>query len=127
MSDPLDLRIGDREREAAAERLAQHAAAGRLGVEELELRLERVQAAVHGRDLAAVESDLPSLSPSRPPRRVATRPPVALPALPALPVLLVAAGVALSVAVGHPVVPLFLLALWLWRAAAWRGRRPWLA
>ena len=62
MSDPLHttrLRIGDRERTATAERLAAHAAEGRLSVEELESRLERAHAAVFGDELAALEADLP--------------------------------------------------------------------
>jgi hypothetical protein len=41
-----DLRIGDSDREAATKRLSDHAAAGRLDVDELERRLERVNAAV---------------------------------------------------------------------------------
>jgi hypothetical protein len=120
MTDSLDLRIGDAEREAAAERLARHAAAGRLGVEELERRLERAQAAVLARDLLAVEADLPSLTPAR---RAPALTVAATPGL-ALPLLLLVAGVALTIAVGHPVAPLFIAAFWLWRAAAWRGRRP---
>src|SRR3954447_18487306 len=62
-------RIGDRERELAAERLSAHAAAGRLTVDELESRLERVNVAVYDRDLAAVEADLPVASRPRRPQR----------------------------------------------------------
>jgi hypothetical protein len=111
------IRIGDREREAATDRLTAHAGAGRLTVEELEERLERVQAARVRADLRAVEADLPG-----PPERGRRRPPVAwdTAAMPAVLVLLLAAAVALSVAVGHPVPPLFVGAFLLWRFA---GRR----
>jgi hypothetical protein len=104
-----NLRIGDREREAAAERLNKHAAAGRLDYEELETRLERVQNAVFERDLEAVESDLPVPVRRRPPERWARRggPPAA-----AIAVLVL--GISLSVAVGHPIPPLFILAFFLW-------------
>lgn len=108
-----DLRVGDRERAEAAESLSAHAAAGRLGIEELERRLERAHAAVYGRDLSALLADLPSASARR---RVAPRLPVAALAAP-----LLAAALALSVLAGHPIVPLFLLAgVLLWRAV----RRP---
>jgi hypothetical protein len=105
-----DLRIGDRERAAAAERLSAHHAAGRLSVDELEQRLERANAAVHARELDELEADLPRRMPVR--RDVG--PPFA-----ALALALIAIGVAGSVAVGHPLVPLFLVAaLLLWRRAA---------
>jgi hypothetical protein len=107
-----DVRVGDRERSAAADRLAAHAAAGRLTVEELEARVERAQAAVVRRDLDALLADLPE--PSR--RRA-----VASPRPPALALFLaaaLAATVALSVVVGHPVPPLFLLLLLAWRRFA---------
>jgi hypothetical protein len=108
-----DLRVGDRERAAAAERLSAHHAAGRLSVDELERRLERAGAAVFAHDLHAVEADLPS-----PERRAVARRSVA-PAWPLLPFALIALGVAASIAVGHPIAPLFLVAiLLLWRRAA---------
>ncbi len=101
------MRAGDRERADAAERLSAHAAAGRLDVEELERRLERVNAAVYLSDLRAVEADLPATVGL--PRR-------ALPALPLLAIACIALGIAGSVAVGHPIAPLFLLgAFLLWR------------
>lgn len=110
------IRIGDREREAATERLTAHAAAGRLSVEELEERLEQVQAARVGRDLERIEADLPGPSSAR--GRPGPRWDTA--AMPAVLVLLLAAAVALSVAVGHPVPPLFFGAFLVWRLA---GRR----
>jgi hypothetical protein len=106
---PTDLRVGDRERAAAADRLSAHHAAGRLTVEELERRLERVSAAVFDHDLRAVEADLPPLAASTP--RTWPRIPFAA--------ALIALGVAASVAVGHPIAPLFLLAAFLlWRRVA---------
>jgi Flp pilus assembly protein TadB len=57
---PDHVRIGDRERDEAAKRLGDHAAAGRLTVAELEDRLERVHTAVYARDLRALEADLPA-------------------------------------------------------------------
>src|SRR6266540_3543938 len=106
---PPDIRIGDRERAAAAERLSADHAAGRLSVDELEQRLERANAALFTHDLDALEADLPRRTPGpRPPR-----------GWPALPFALIALGVAGSIAVGHPLVPLFLVAAFLlWRRAA---------
>jgi fatty acid desaturase len=108
---PQDLRVGDRERAAAAERLSAHHAAGRLSVDELEQRLERANAAVYAHELDALEADLPQPRPRRAP---------APPRIwPALPFALIALGVAGSIAVGHPLVPLFLVAAFLlWRRAA---------
>jgi hypothetical protein len=104
------VRVGDRERTAVADRLAAHAAAGRLTVDELEQRVERAHAAVHATDLRALLADLPerSLAPVR-------RAPYFAAALAAA----VLATVALSIAVGHPIPPLFLLVL-----LVWRRRRP---
>jgi hypothetical protein len=109
------VRVGDREREAAVERLTAHAAAGRLTVEELEERLERAHAARVARDLQRLEADLPG--PSRE-RRPTPRWDTA--AMPAVLILLFAAAVALSIAAGHPVPPLFIGPFLLWRVA---GRR----
>jgi hypothetical protein len=104
------VRVGDRERSEASDRLAAHAAAGRLGVEELEQRLERVQAAVHVRDLAAVEADLPH--PAR--RAPGRRPPLLAAAFACL-----IAGGALTIAFGHPFPPLLIGAFLMWRFGGW--------
>jgi len=119
MTQPHDMRVGDAERAAAAERLSAHAAAGRLTMEELEERLAAANAAVHGRDLAALEADLPGPPAPAPRRPPAVRPPL----WPALPVLLVALAIAASVAVGHPVGFPLLLAFVLWRFARGGPRR----
>src|SRR3954469_13029672 len=110
---PLDIRIGARERAAAAERLSAHHAAGRLSVDELEQRLERANAAVFAHELDTLETDLPRRAPSPPPR-----------VWPALPFALIALGVAGSIAVGHPLVPLFVVAAFLlFKRAASVGAR----
>jgi hypothetical protein len=103
-----DLRIGDRERERVSERLAKHAAAGRLSYEELESRLDRAQAAVFERDLLALEADLPGPVRRSAPRRAP---------LPVLAIACLVAAVWLSVVVGHPIPPLFILAGLLWMRA----------
>jgi hypothetical protein len=112
---PIDgVRVGDRERAAAAERLSEHAAAGRLTVEELEQRLERAHGAVVRRDLDALLADLPA--PRRPAVSRGRRP--ATPFFPVALAAALAATVALSLVVGHPLPPLFLLALVVWRRFA---------
>jgi hypothetical protein len=107
---PFDpVRIGDAERAAAVDRLCRHAAGGRLSMEELEQRLQRAHAAVVAEDLTAIEADLPSL---RARRRARRRPP-----LPVIGLLL--AAVVATILVGHPVPPLFILAV-----LVWSGRLP---
>jgi hypothetical protein len=63
-----EIRASDSEREAAATQLRDHAAAGRLGVEELEQRLQAALGARTRGDLATVLSDLPEPA-TRAPRR----------------------------------------------------------
>src|SRR4051794_41304876 len=111
VSAPLDLRVGDAERDAVAEHLAAHAAAGRLDLAELERRLDAVHAAIVRRDLIAVEADLPVADP---PARARVSPPAILVPVGA------ALTIAASVAAGHPLVPPLFAALALWRAT----RRP---
>ena len=112
MTEYPPLRASDRDRADAAARLSAHAAAGRLDVDELEARLERVNAAVHVRDIRAAEADLPVLTPAR-------GIPRAWPWLP-FSLALIALGIAGSLAVGHPLVPLFAFAFFIaWRRAAW--------
>ena len=75
------LRIGDAERAAAADRLAEHHAAGRLTVEELEERVAGAWRARTRADLARIERDLPPIVLSRaaPARTTSTADPIALP------------------------------------------------
>jgi hypothetical protein len=62
-----ELRIGDAERTAAADELAEHYAQGRLSTEEHHERLDRIWDARTPSDLAPVFSDLPGSSYQRPP------------------------------------------------------------
>ena len=82
-----DVRASDAERERAGELLRVHATAGRLTVDELEQRLERVYAARTGRELRAELADLPAERP----RRRARRPAAPVP-FPLVVLLIVAAG-----------------------------------
>ena len=70
MTDPT-LRASDAEREQHAQLLREHAAQGRLTVDELEERLDRVYAARTAGELAPVVADLPVPRRPRPkqPRR----------------------------------------------------------
>jgi hypothetical protein len=62
-----DLRIGDADREAAAARLREHYAQGRLTLEEFNQRLDAVFAATTQRQLSALTRDLPhAAAPSAP-------------------------------------------------------------
>jgi hypothetical protein len=58
------VRLGDRERELLFEALKQHSAAGRLEVEELERRVERLAEAQTTEQAAEVMADLPPLGPA---------------------------------------------------------------
>jgi hypothetical protein len=72
-----ELRIGDADRTAAAEELAEHYAQGRLSTEEHSERLDRIWEAKTHADLAPVFTDLPgSAYQQRPSYDTADRPPV---------------------------------------------------
>ncbi len=128
------VRIGDAERQQAAERLGEHLRAGRLDAAEYDERLERAFAARTAPELAPLFSDLPGGMPldSPPPgasRELAPRRRSAA-ARPALAVLLLLATVAWVVFLHFP--PFFLFPL-LWFAfahrrhrygARWSGRYP---
>jgi Domain of unknown function (DUF1707) len=113
---PELLRVGDRERAEAADRLSAHAVAGRLSIDELEQRLETLHSAVYARDLHAVEADLPSAVRRPGPYRPAPLVPVAIAAL--------LAAVFATIAAGHPIPPLFIAAVLLWRRALAQAQRP---
>ena len=66
-----ELRVSDAERDAALEALREHAAAGRLTVEELEQRVQAALRAISRGDLARLFADLPA---DRPRRRRRPRP-----------------------------------------------------
>jgi hypothetical protein len=131
-----DIRVGDRERERVASRLAAHAAAGRLTVEELEERVARAHAAVTERDLVVLEADLPgargrSPATSRVPRAwpagrvVTSASPWPSPLVAVVVVAVVLAAVVVPIAlVGHPFAPPFVLvALWFFVVRRRRFRR----
>ncbi len=58
------LRLSDTERDEAVARLAEHAAVGRLTLEELTERVGAAMSAVTGADLAPIFADLPGPGPS---------------------------------------------------------------
>jgi hypothetical protein len=62
-----EVRIGDAERQAAANQLQQHFSDGRLTWEELDERLALVWAARVSAELVRLFSDLPMLAPPAPP------------------------------------------------------------
>jgi Domain of unknown function (DUF1707)/2TM domain len=68
-----DLRASDAERERLVEHLRTHAGEGRLTVEELDERLERVYAATTRAELAALTADLPQPRRPRPDARAEFR------------------------------------------------------
>jgi hypothetical protein len=61
-----DMRVGDAERDAAANELREHFASGRLTQDELNERLDRTFAAKTRGDLAGLFTDLPSATGQRP-------------------------------------------------------------
>lgn len=60
MATGADWRVTDAEREAAAEQLREHYAAGRLTVEEFRARLDAAYSAVTALELSRVTADLPA-------------------------------------------------------------------
>jgi hypothetical protein len=79
MTPPDGMRASDAEREHHAELLREHAAQGRLSVDELSDRLDRAYGAQTRGDLAELVADLPVAPPPPPPRR--DRPPSLAPHL----------------------------------------------
>jgi DUF1707 SHOCT-like domain len=64
------VRLSDADRDLLYEKLARHAAEGRIGVQELERRVAAVQAAQTSEDAADVLADLPPLPAPTRARRV---------------------------------------------------------
>jgi len=87
--EPHDIRASDAEREAVADAVRDHAAAGRIDADELEARLERTYGARLRADLAPIVADLPSLETAPRPRRSLPRV-AAIPPVLAIAVLLIA-------------------------------------
>jgi hypothetical protein len=73
MSEPPALRVSDADRERAVVLLRDHAAAGRLTLEEFTERMSAAYAARTSDDLAALARDLPAQAVPVPSRRRATR------------------------------------------------------
>ena len=63
MASGNEMRVGDAEREAAAAELREHYASGRLTLDELNERVDKVFAAKTRGDLNALMTDLPSARP----------------------------------------------------------------
>jgi hypothetical protein len=66
LPDAPDLRISDRDRNAVADQLSRHFAAGRLDMGEFEERTDKALGARTRRDLSKLLSDLPAPQPSHP-------------------------------------------------------------
>ena len=119
------LRASDAEREHHAELLREHAAQGRLTVDELDERLDRVYAARTRAELAPVVADLPSPAPPPSPRPHPRRRPDLAPFL-AVNLLLIAIWAATGAGYFWPIWPLLGWGLGLmgpcWRASP--RRRP---
>ncbi|BEP15686.1 hypothetical protein acdb102_39970 [Acidothermaceae bacterium B102] len=124
-----NVRIGDLERDAAAESLSGHYAAGRLDRVELEERLSAVYAAKTGAELAPLFADLPGSSvavlegPERPRRQVRRQAPYH-PVFLLLALFLVVSTVG-AIVHGYPPVFLFLAAFLVVRGHGRRGRHGW--
>lgn len=114
-----DVRIGDKERDAAARELAEHYTAGRLESGEFESRLELANRAKTQTELDALMRDLPG-RPGRDSRH--GRP---LPRLPLVFVIAAIAVVAVAVTRAGGPPPFFLIPLvWLFVVRPWRRRWP---
>ncbi|MDF2435532.1 MAG: hypothetical protein JWP44_5165 [Mucilaginibacter sp.] len=119
-----NLRVGDAEREATADRLRRNHAEGRLDVQEFQERLDRCYEATTAGQLQELVADLPR-NEQRPPRHYGHRRLLWL-------VPIVAAVIAFSALHdGHGphglliLLPLFFLArLLFWRRRAWDMRGP---
>jgi len=67
MTDVLDIRASDAERERVATELREHAAEGRLDVDELDERLQQAYTARTRGDLERLTCDLPAAPAPQPP------------------------------------------------------------
>ena len=127
MTPPLEptLRASDAEREHHAELLREHAAQGRLTVDELDERLDRVYAARTLGELAPVVADLPAASVrERPAPRRTLRP--ELVAYLAVNLMLIVIWAATGAGYFWPIWPLLGWGIGLMApcARAWPQRRP---
>jgi hypothetical protein len=122
--DP-NLRAADADRERIAERLRQSHAEGRLDMAEFQERLECCYESKTFGQLDALVKDLPRQSELDERRSVASVRPWQWLLAPLAPILI--ALIVVSAAVGHHVVLLWILFLFVfWRMSRWRRRR-WMA
>jgi len=105
MTDP-HLRASDAEREHHAELLREHAAQGRLTVDELEERLDRVYAARTVGELTPIVGDLPAPRRPQPPQQRRTRRRPELAAFVAVNLLLIVIWAATGAGYFWPIWPL---------------------
>jgi hypothetical protein len=123
VSDPVstapNVRVSDAERGRVIEVLKQHAAEGRLTLEEFEARVDEALAARTGTDLRVVLRELPV--PEAAPVRRRPALPVAVPALP----VIVMVVVFISLLAGRLfLLPLVFVAFFWFPIGAGRHRRP---
>lgn len=112
------LRIGDVERDQAAEELSSHFAAGRLDHAEFESRLSAAYAAKTGADLDPLFADLPGHQVQVPaqPAVAWQGPPAPFVLMPMLVVLILVGASIVAVSHGFPPVFLF-VAFWVLRGS----------
>jgi hypothetical protein len=123
MTDP-DLRASDAEREHHAELLREHAAQGRLTVDELDERLDRVYAARTVGELSPVVSDLPvPRPPSAPPQRAPRRRRPELAAFVAVNLMLIVIWAATGAGYFWPIWPILGWGLGLLGPCSWAPHR----
>ena len=78
MADVPEIRASDAERERVATELREHAAEGRLDVDELDERLQQAYDARTRGDLEQLTADLPAAPPPKPSPPTVREPPAAL-------------------------------------------------
>ena len=121
ISTPANVRVSDAERNRVIEALKQHAAEGRLTLEEFEARVDEALAARTGADLRPVLRELPVPEPEPVRRRAGA--PLAVPAM-GLPVIAMVV-VFISLVAGHLfLLPLVIVAFFWFPMGAARHRRP---
>jgi hypothetical protein len=119
VSTPANVRVSDSERNQVIEVLKQHAAQGRLTLEEFEARVDETLAARTGTDLRLVLRELPVPQTEIVHRRPAR--PVAVPAVAVIAMLVVF----ISLVAGHFfLLPLVFVAFFWFPMGAARHRRP---
>jgi hypothetical protein len=111
--EPHDLRTSDAEREAVADVLREHAAAGRLDADELEERLGAAYGAQLRADLVPLVADLPVAAPAPAPAPAARprRPRPQVPPLVMVSIMLIAIWALSGMGYFWPIWPIGAMAL----------------